>query len=318
MSATARDHPAIRSSPAIAFSLKRLLKLTIACGVLAAGVYAIWSAQGFVVTDNAVVAAYVTSLRAPIEGFVSADHGQVGSEIGRGEILATVNNPRVDDQRLTALRDRVHRLNLDKAAITRQRDRLEETWRDLTLRAENYRRAVISQLSGEVESAKTSLAGRRSESEQAKRDYARKVALARSGTASGADLDKAHFAADALDYQAQSLAGQLSAVQAQLDAAIRGVMIDAGGNDVVYSAQRADEVRLRITELDRALDTAVGEAEEAGVHLADETRRIDSAAIGKDGPHRRPACFGRSAPPTANDWPLEIPPRNWWIVVPRS
>ena len=166
-----------------------------------------------------------------------------------------MTNPRVDDQRLIALQDRVRRLDLEKAAITRQRDRLEMTWRDLTLRAEEYRRAMVSQLSGRLEAAKTALASRRSESEQAKRDYARKVALARSGTASVADVDKAHFAFDALEYQAQSLTGQLAAVQAQLDAAIRGVMIDAGGNDVAYSAQRADEVGLRLAELDRALDT---------------------------------------------------------------
>src|SRR3954470_2408121 len=107
MSATARDHPAIGTPIAIAFRLKRLVKLSIACGVLTAGVYAIWSVQGFVVSDNAVVSAYITSLRAPIEGFVSAGRNQVGSEIGRGEILATVANPRVDDQRLTALQDRV-------------------------------------------------------------------------------------------------------------------------------------------------------------------------------------------------------------------
>ena len=88
-------------------------------------------------------------------------------------------------------------------------------------------------------------------------------------------MDKAHYAFDALDYQAQSLAGQLGAVQAQLDAAIRGVMIDAGGNDVAYSAQRADEVRLRLAELDRALDTAIADAEESASRLADETRRID-------------------------------------------
>ena len=87
-------------------------------------------------SDNAVVSAYITSLRAPIEGFVSAGHNQVGSAIGRGEILATVANPLVDDQHLTALQDRVRRLDLEKAAITRQRDRLEVTWRDLTLRAE--------------------------------------------------------------------------------------------------------------------------------------------------------------------------------------
>lgn len=275
MSATARDHPAIRSSSAIAISLKRLLKLGIACGVLTAGFYAIWSARGFVATDNAVVSAYVTSLRAPIEGFVSGGHTQVGSEIARGEILATVTNPRVDDQRLVALQDRVRRLDLEKAAITRQRDTLETTWRDLTQRAEEYRRAMVSQLSGRVDAATTALAARRSESEQAKREYARKAELAHSGTASVADVDKAHYAFDALDYQAQSLAGQLGAVQAQLDAATRGVMIDAGGNDVAYSAQRADEVRLRLAELDRALDTANADSEESASRLADETRRND-------------------------------------------
>ena len=157
------------------------------------------------------------------------------------------------------------------------------TWRDLTLRAEDYRRAMVSQLSGQLEAAKTALASRRSESEQAKRDYARKVALARSGTASGADLDKAHFASDALEYQAQSLAGQLAAVQAQLDAAIRGVMIDAGGNDVAYSAQRADEVGLRLAELDRALDTAIGDAEESGLPPGGRDTSHRSAAVSRDG-----------------------------------
>ena len=53
--------------------------------MLTAGFYAIWSAQGFVATDNAVVSAYVTSLRAPIEGFVSGGHTQVGSEIARAK-----------------------------------------------------------------------------------------------------------------------------------------------------------------------------------------------------------------------------------------
>jgi multidrug resistance efflux pump len=274
VSATARDHPAVRSPPAIAFNFKRLLKLALACGVLSAGVYAIWSAQGFVVSDNAVVSAYVTSLRTPIEGFVSVSHAPVGSEIALGAILATVTNPRVDDQRLTTLQYRLRRLQLEQAAITRQRDALETTWRELTQRAEEYRRAMISQLSGQLEAAKTALAARRAEREQAKRDYARKDALVRSGTASAADLDRAHYAFDALDYQAQSLAGQLAAVQARLDAAIHGVTIDAGGNDVAYSAQRADEVRLRLVELDRALDAATGDADESASLLAGETHRI--------------------------------------------
>ena len=152
MSATTRDSVAIRSAPAISLALKRLLKMMIACGVLAAGVYAVWSAQAFVVSDNAVVSAYVTSLRAPIEGYVSGGRAQVGAEIGQGDILATVTNPRVDDQRLADLQERVQRLALEKAAIMRQHDTLEATWRELMQRAEDYRRAMLARLSGQLES----------------------------------------------------------------------------------------------------------------------------------------------------------------------
>ena len=206
--------------------------MMIACGVLAAGVYAVWSAQAFVVSDNAVVSAYVTSLRAPIEGYVSGGRAQVGAEIGQGDILATVTNPRVDDQRLADLQERVQRLALEKAAIMRQHDTLEATWRELMQRAEDYRRAMLARLSGQLESTEKNLGARLSESEQAKREYARKSHLVRSGTASIADLDRAHYAYESLDRQAQSLAGQLTSVKAELEATTHGMTINSGGNDV--------------------------------------------------------------------------------------
>jgi multidrug resistance efflux pump len=260
--------------PAIPLKLRRLLKIATAFGVLSVGVYAAWSTQAFVVSDNAVVSAYVTSLRAPIEGYVSAGSAQVGAEIARGDVLATVTNPRVDDQHLTDLQDHAQRLLLEKAAITRQRAMLQETWRDLMQRSEAYREAMIVMLSGQTEAAKKAVEAKLSETEQAKRDYDRKTALVRSGTASRADLDRTQFTFESLNSQSQALAGQLASLTAQLDAAKHGVITDAGGNDVAYSAQRADEVRLRLAELDRTLDTIAGEADTARVRVADETRRI--------------------------------------------
>jgi multidrug resistance efflux pump len=260
--------------PIIAFSPKRWLKIAIVFLVVATGTYAVWSAQGFVVSDNAVVSAYVVSLRTPIEGYVSGSPTQVGSEIGRGDVLATVINPRVDDQRLADLQDRVQRLILEKSAIARQRETLDATRQDLLRRAEAYRGAVLARLSGQIEAAGKTLEAKTAESEQAKHDYARKVELARSGTASAADLDKARYVFEALDGQARSLVGLLAAVRAEQDAATHGVMIDAGGNDVVYSAQRADELRIRIAELDRAYDTATADGEEASARVALEARRI--------------------------------------------
>jgi multidrug resistance efflux pump len=274
MSATIRNALPVRSGLAILLALKRMLKLAAACSVLAAGGYAIWSAQRFVVSDNAVVSAYVIALRAPIEGYVSTGRTQVGAEIQRGDVLATIANPLVDDQHLTDLEDRVQRLAMEEAAVTRQRAALEATQDELMQRAAEYRRAMLARLSGQVVATKMALEAKQAESEQARHDYARKVELARSGTASPADLDRSQSAFEALDRQAQSLAGQLIAIQAQMEAADHGVMTEPGGNDVAYSVQRADEVRLRLAELDRTLDTVRNDAAEANSRLAAERRRI--------------------------------------------
>ncbi len=275
MSATTNDGMSVGSATGHPPKLRRLLKVAIACAVLLAGGYAIWSAQSMIVSDNAVVSAYVTSLRAPIEGYVSASRIPVGAAIDRGVVLATVSNPRVDDQLLTQLQERVHRLALEKTAIVRQRASFEATWRDLMQRGEVYRQALLARLAGQLDETRMARAAKLSEAEQAKRDYARKQDLARSGTASLSDLEKAQYGFESLDRQAQSLAGQLASVQAQIDAATVGVMTDAGGNDVIYSVQRADEVRLRITELDRAMDTVNSDANEANARLADESHRIE-------------------------------------------
>jgi multidrug resistance efflux pump len=243
--------------------------------VLAAGAYAVWSAQGFTSSDNAVVSAYVTSLRAPIEGYVSGHRPAIGAEIHSGDVLATMTNPLVDDQHLTDLEGRVSRLTLEEAAIIHQHEALELTRSELLQRAEEHRHAMVAELSSQVASAEMALQAKVAEGEQAKREYLRKAELARSNTASAADLDRAKYASEALDREAQSLAGRLASQQAQLNAANRGILTDAGGNDVPYSVQRADEVRLRLVELDRALDTVREDAKETKARAAAERHRID-------------------------------------------
>ena len=167
MSATTRSALAARAG--LSATLGRPLKLAAACAVLVVGGYAIWSAQRFVVSDNAVVSAYVMSLRAPIEGYVSGHPAAIGREIHGGDILATMTNPLADDQRLVDFEERVNRLTVEQATLLRQRDTLEATRRDLLQRAEEHRHAMVAKLSGQVASAHGTR-GQLAESEQAKRD----------------------------------------------------------------------------------------------------------------------------------------------------
>ena len=252
----------------------RILKVGLAVVAVATGCYAILAQQGFIASENAVVSAYVIALRTPIEGYVSGERAVIGQEVTQGAVLATVTNPRVDDQHLQDLRDRLQRLELDRAAILRERDALRAMLADLRQRAETYRDALVARLSGQATATRMSLVADLAQREQARRDYARKAALVQSGAASLAELDRTRYAFERLDGEAQAQAGQLAAVQAQLDAAARGVTTDPGANDVAYSTQRADEVRIRLAELDRELDNNGADSEVARSLQASEAQRI--------------------------------------------
>ena len=78
----------------------RIYKIGSAGGLLAAGAWLIQ--QSRVTTDNAVVSAYVRSIRSPIEGQVSGLHLHVGDGVTGTSLLVHVLNDRVNDEHLVA------------------------------------------------------------------------------------------------------------------------------------------------------------------------------------------------------------------------
>ncbi|HSU05052.1 MAG TPA: hypothetical protein VLI93_05735, partial [Acetobacteraceae bacterium] len=77
---------------------RRALKLTAALALLGSGLYATLSEHGLVSSNNAVVSAYVVSLRAPITGFVSGLALGVGDAVRRDQVIAQLDDPLLSDQ----------------------------------------------------------------------------------------------------------------------------------------------------------------------------------------------------------------------------
>lgn len=274
MSSTVWGQPAtVRQRPFIA-NPGRLLKLAAAFAAVATSAYAMWLQEGFVASDNAVVSAYVVALRTPIDGNVTERQTAVGQEVAQGAVLATVTNPLMNDQHLQDLRDQLHGLGLQHAAFLRERDALRATLADLQKRVETYRQALVARLSGQLTAARMSLVADLAQLAQARSDYARQTELARTGVASQATLDRSRASFDQLEATTEAQAGQLASTQAQLDAATLGVTTDQGANDVAYSAQRSDEIRVRLADLERELDSKAAEQEVTRAQLDSEQKRI--------------------------------------------
>ncbi|HQT79095.1 MAG TPA: HlyD family efflux transporter periplasmic adaptor subunit, partial [Rhodopila sp.] len=199
--------------------------------------------------------------RSPIDGIVVSRAGVVGEPVVTGSVVATVTNPLVDDQPVADLRFRLNRIRTNLNAMRQQQTLLTAFLADLTDRVASYRTAKVRQLELETDRTARDRLAKLNQLEQLVRDMNRKRAL--QGFVPRTEIEQATTAVRVAAQQVASLDEQLAAAKAAAASAEQGVMVEANSsNDVAYSDQRADEVRVRLLELERAIADTQAEATE--------------------------------------------------------
>jgi hypothetical protein len=99
--------PAKPAETAHRLPVGRVVKIGLAVTLLVGAATAMLGGQSRVTADNAVVSAYVLSVRSPIQGQVSGLQTRVGDAVKGATLLAHVSNDRVSDEHLTDLRSQV-------------------------------------------------------------------------------------------------------------------------------------------------------------------------------------------------------------------
>lgn len=254
--------------------IRRGIKISAAAGLMAAAIGAALSERGYVASEAAVVSAFTVPVRSPIEGYASGPVLQLGEPVAAGQLLARVENPRVDDQRLVDLRQAVARHQAELTAVEAEREALRALQAVLKQRSDEHRAAVLAQLQAQVQAADRVAAARQARRDLTAREWQRRSALGREGVVSGVELDRLRSESEVADREAAAAEAQLMALRAQLAAAERGIFVDGGSNDVAYSSQRADEVTLRLAAAERAIATLAAAEAEASARLVEEERRI--------------------------------------------
>lgn len=252
----------------------RFLKAGFAVILLVGTTGAILIGQGHVTADNAVVSAYVLSVRSPIQGQVSGLRLHVGDAVEGTTLLAHVSDERVSDERLVDLRSDLARGTVEHAAFQAQRSELLKLRTMLAGRSEQYREAQTAYTLASSNEAAANLKGSAFRLETARRDMGRKVTLGRSGDASVAVVDRATLDAQIAEADVASQAARLAYLRARENAAAHGIFLDSGANDVSYSAQRIDEINLRLADMQRAEAALVAGVTVAQVRLTGEERRF--------------------------------------------
>ena len=256
----------------------RCFKLGMAALLAFVSLRSITSEQGYIGTNNAVLSSQITMLRAPIEGYVTTGELAAGQSVERSSVLETILNAQPNDTALADLEGDLKRLVRQREAAQLQQNALSALLTELDNRAAVGNAAQVSRISANIELYREKTASAETHRDQMKRDYERKVALLSSGNAAIADVD--HVRSDFVA-ATQEAAAALAAMRGEIssrDAARNGVLVEPGSNDATYSIQRADEIRILLTQIERSIADLDAAADQAREKLLNHQRHEQTEA----------------------------------------
>jgi multidrug resistance efflux pump len=254
----------------------RPFKIGIGISLLMAGMYGVVSDRQFLSTDTAVVTAYLTDIRTPIDGVLSGMPPSAGGRFVRNTVLGSVDNQLFDQQHLQNLGMLAEEAESGAAAAKTERAALQAQEQDLLERANLHMQAVSTRMQGQKAEAQRLLAERVADLDEAGRELDRGKQLHDAGILADSEYDKLRSRNQIAAAAEAAQQAAVATLDSELRSAAAGVLSEPGiNNDVPYSRQRADEIRLRLAEIDRTRFTLQAQAGEAQSSLDAEHARID-------------------------------------------
>jgi multidrug efflux pump subunit AcrA (membrane-fusion protein) len=228
--------------------ITRGLKLFAGIGAVGFGMWAM--AGSFASSDGApaVVSGQTAIIRAVQDGYTSLDGLRRGSAVHKGDAIGTLllsptgENNSNKSMTLVQTRGRVDAIEAEVAT-------LQDQIRDLQERTKKNRVARIDDLNSKLEQANTNLEAARAKEAAANAILERQQKVFSIGWTVKSTVEAAKSTADAAKLDRNAAEKQIATLQVELSAARDGTFLQDAYNDAAYSQQRADQLKLRVADL---------------------------------------------------------------------
>ena len=228
--------------------ITRGLKMFAGIGAVGFGMWAM--AGSFASSDGepAVVSGQTAIIRAVQDGYTSLDSLRRGSAVHKGDAIGTLllsptgENNSNKSMTLVQSRGRVDAIEAEVATLQAQ-------IRDLQVRTDKNRVARIDDINSKLAQANTHLEAARAKEAAANAILARQQKVFSIGWTVKSTVEAAKSTADAAKLDRNAAEKQIATLQVELSAARDGTFLQDAYNDAAYSQQRADQLKLRVADL---------------------------------------------------------------------
>jgi multidrug resistance efflux pump len=236
----------------------KLISLILGILLISVGGYVLIGEHLSGVSADAKINAQLATVRAPIRGRLTLQQAGVGSRVWRDQIIATIEDERIDTTRLSDLQQTEVTLTAEKARLTAQQDSLTEMHRALTEHARGYKEGRIKQLHARIAEAETQKLAAIARLTEQQAALHRANDLNVRGVQTAANLEKTKAAHEIATEELKAANQRITYYNIELEAAEKDTFLGDSYNDAPYSMQRLREIDLRLAEL-RAEHASIAE-----------------------------------------------------------
>jgi multidrug resistance efflux pump len=251
-----------------------LFRISVGLAVLVAGTAIYAPSVLYTTSSEAILNARFVTLAAPIAGRITRPPPAEGTMVAAGSSLLTIDNPTLDESRLTELETSRTHTATELAAQRELIETLDHQLATLDAQVSEYRASTVATLELLAREAAAAAVAARATATEAQHSYQRKYALRTSAGTSEADLDHAEQTAVRTDADAQRMELVPQRLAEQIGAAKQGIYVGQDRNDVPYSQQRADEFRLRRAEAQAQVSALTLRLDQLDRQVAIEQARV--------------------------------------------
>ncbi|WP_323795505.1 HlyD family secretion protein [Nisaea sp.] len=228
---------------------------------------------------DAVVNAEITVVSSMSEGTVKGGPPAVGTRVRKGSQLAETYNNRQDQSFMGELRTEKVALTERIDALDRQENALRDTADELAARVSAYGDFTLKHLSRRLAEAEADREAIAAERQHAGRELDRQKTLLSKDATSKAKFENAEFKVKQLDARLSQKNAIIERLNVRRQSVQQTTFLSEGQNDVPYSQQRLDEIRLRLFDLEARRSEYTIRVREIERQFETETKRLAATRL---------------------------------------
>ncbi len=198
---------------------------------------------------NAIVNTHYVVIKSPIEGALNGFSKMPGQPIEQGEELVRISNTRFKESAVNEMAVEQKTLAERSLGLQRHLKNLQQLQKDLQNRVSVHRTHEFLRLEEQLAQAKSEKKAQESLIREQQLIAQRNALLLKENFISSAQSEAAQYALEVTQSRLDIFQARIRLLETEKQAVQRFVYLGEGRNDVPYTQQRLDDVRLQITEV---------------------------------------------------------------------